>query len=117
MTQWLRKGLWVAFFVRKTGVFFSNPVYDPEVKSRRYRLDQTLIIEAGLLADGSDVHQLANLLAGYEGAAAEGFHELAAEAETDLRKWVAARRRRKWSCGSSCPPNCADPNCQFRVGC
>ena len=86
------------------------------MNARRYRLDQTLIIEAGLLADGTDVHHLANLLAGYEGAAAEGENELAAQAETNLRKWVNARRRRKWSCGTECKLGCDRIDCQFRMG-
>jgi hypothetical protein len=83
----------------------------------RYRIDQTLVIEAGLLADGTDVHELANLLASYEGAAQNGFNDLAAIAETNLRKWVNKRRKRKWSCGSECPANCDQADCQFKVGC
>lgn len=87
------------------------------MKQRRYRLDQTLIVEAGLLSNGEDVHQLANLLAAYEGAAEEGHHDLASIAETNLRIWVNKRRRRKWSCGTDCPSNCDRVDCQFRLGC
>lgn len=75
------------------------------------------MIEAGLLANGEDVHELANLLAGYEGAVDANDAELAAIAETNLRKWVSARRRRKWSCGTECPPDCDRTDCQFKVGC
>ena len=83
---------------------------------RRFRLDQTLIIEAGLLSNGEDIHQLSNLLAAYEGAASENHRDLAAIAEVNLRKWVN-QRRRKWSCGTECKPDCTNGNCQFRLGC
>lgn len=80
----------------------------------RYKLDQTLIVEAGLLAHMGAEGEVHDLLAAYEGAADLNDFPLAAKAEIDLRAWVGVRRRRKWSCGETCPTDCKEPDCQFR---
>ena len=84
--------------------------------ARKYRLDQTLIIEAGLLASG-ETNGLLKLLADYEAAATSGDYNKASGAELRLREWVAKRRQRKWSCGEGCKPDCNEMDCQFRLGC
>jgi len=71
-----------------------------------------LIAEAGMLVTRPEVPELQRLLKAYESAGPEDVDA----AELALKNWVDKRRRRRWSCGDDCKPDCDNIDCQFRIG-